>query len=119
MKIDYSTNNQNKQSFGAIKYNMAKDTLRSVLSLKELEEFKSLVEQNKNNNLVDTVLFGEGKKLTAKVIDVAILKDSFREKLHSPRLFESKMHFIKRVVKEMVKRTPKVEELVKKQNFEL
>ena len=121
MKVDFNNQtkyNNSKPSFGAINAEAAEDTLRKVLTSKELVDFKRMIAQYAKEDLVDAIFFGEGKKLTAKVVDTTQLKEGFREKYRSPWPFERKMHFIKRVVQEMKDRSPKVKELLAKQNFE-
>lgn len=117
MELTITSQNLNKPSFGAIKYEAAKDTLREVLSLNELQHFKEMVNAHSGNKYVDAIFFGEGKKLTGRVVN-AMSGSSYYSKDYTPRLFEKKMNFIKRIVKYMVDRTQKAKELYEKQKFE-
>jgi len=119
MLVTNNTNfsNRNVQpAFGAIKYDMAKDTLRTVLSLKELRQFKEMVKTYDTFNNADLILFGDKKKISAKITDTLELKDC-KITNHSPRIFEGKMHFIKRMAKKMKERHYEVIDLLAKQNF--
>ena len=107
-------------TFGAINYEAARYTMTKVFSMKELSEFRNIAEKSKANNLVDIILFGNGKKLdAANIADRIYLKGDWKCKYYKPRFFESNMHFIKRMVQKMEKRTQKVREILEKQNFDL
>ena len=119
MQVNFETHRQTQQlpTFKAIHYEGAEDTLRKVLSSKELKEFKALVQKNSIVNKVHINLFGNGKKLSANVYDTERLLNG-KCSSHSQRFYESGMRFIKRIVKKMEKRIPEVTELLKKQNFD-
>jgi hypothetical protein len=118
MQVNFETHKQIQQrpSFGAIHYEGAEDTLRKILSSKELKELRSIIQKNQTLNRVNITLFGNGKKLSANVFDTDELIDA-KCTSYSQRFYESGMRFIKRVVGKMEKRQPVVNELLKKQNF--
>lgn len=118
MQVNFETNkySQQRPSFGAIHYDGAEDTLRKILSSKELNEFRSAVIKKQTVNRVHIRFFGDGKKLSANVYDTERL-DNAKCTSYSQRFYESGMRFIKRVIGKMEKRVPVVEELLKKQNF--
>ena len=113
-------NNTVKPSFGAIKYAGAESVIRKNLNLKELGEFKTLIEKEAGNPFVDLVLFKKGKKLEANISDNIVVEGKdFRVKNYSQRFFENSMNFIKRMVENVKKRTTQVQEYVEKRDFKL
>lgn len=122
MRTDFNvmnTQQQQRPSFKAIDYKAAEDTLRKVLSSKELVEFKNIVSEQKNNPHVNLNLFGNGKKLDANLFDGEMLHGTeSRFRHYNQHFWESPMGFIHRMIKKIEKRTPEVQELVEKQNFE-
>lgn len=118
MQTNLSINTpQSRPAFGAINYaSGAKDTLKAVLNSKQLKEFTEIVNTQKRNDLVDIVLFGNGKKLSANVADSTYkvnLQDS-KCTSHSQRFFESPLSFVKRMCEKVEKRTEQVKEIITK-----
>lgn len=103
-------------AFGAIQYDMAKDTLKAVMNSKQLGEFVQIVEKQKANELVDVVLFGTGKKLSANVVDNAakLGTDNYKCTPYSQRFLEAPMSFIKRMCEKVEKRTAQAREIIAK-----
>ncbi len=104
-------------TFGAINYESAENTLRTVLSIPELNQFKKLVADYKKYDNADLILFGDGKKLSARIADNVELNGG-KNTNHSPWFFENKFNWIKKMAKKMEERHHKVTELLTKQNFE-
>lgn len=105
-------------SFGKIDYSAVKSLLKN-LSSKEVEEFAGLVEKQKNNSLVDVVLFEKGaKKFEANIADdVLKLRNDAVCKSYSQRIFESPVRFVKRCCGLADERAKKVEEIIKKNDM--
>lgn len=117
--VHNSTQNNSNPSFGTINYEAAENTLREVLSSKELAKFREILMEQKKNTFVNLNLFGNGKKLSANIFDGQMLESEKNQcKAYSQHFWESSMGFIKRMVKKIEKRTPEVKELVAKQNFD-
>lgn len=108
-------------SFGCVDSKAAKETLKVVLSAKDVVKFQELVEGQKANKLVDVILFGRGKKLDANVSDnlqeVKLPGGVTRIKNYSQRLFESPISFIKRMCADATKRAEEVKGLMDKNNI--
>lgn len=106
-----------KPAFGAINYESAEETLRKVLSLEELKNFKKLVDEHKKFNNCDLILFGDGKKLTGRISDNVALKGG-KSKEVSPWFWENKYNWIAYMAAKMRTRHNEVTELLNKQNFQ-
>ena len=118
--MEINSYNNSQPTFGAIKYGIVKNTLKEILSLKELQEFKSIVEKQSQNNMVDAVFYGTKKELCANVFDILpTTNPKSRLDQYSQRFYESPMRFIKRIVSKIEKRTPEVKEEMDKLNFEI
>lgn len=104
-------------SFGAIRTQSAEYTLRQVLSLEELKKLKNLVAESEKYNNADLILFGDGKKLYARLADNVALKGG-KTSEHSPWFFENKFNWIAKMAANMRKRHQEVTELLAKQNFQ-
>ena len=104
-------------AFGAINYESAEDTLRTVLSLPELNKFKKLVADYKQYDNADLFLFGEGKKLHARIVDNIALKDG-KTTEHSPWFFENTYDWIVKMANKMLNRHIEVSRNLAKQNFQ-
>ena len=123
MRADFnvynSTSNNSHPTFGMIHYEGAEDTLRKVLSSADLKTFRTMVNNRSQDRFVNLILFGNGKKLAANVADGEMLKgEEIQCKSYSQHFWESAMDFITRMIKKVDKRTPEVEELVAKQDFD-
>lgn len=127
MKVDsisvkQNTNYNSRPTFGTIDIGQVETTLKKCLTFDELTELQKVIEKEKNNKLVDLILFSNNK---GDKIQYARMCDSmdvrlinYRVKDYGRRWFEKPMNFINRMIEEMEKRKPIVEELLKKQNFE-
>lgn len=116
MQTNYNlTTPKSTPAFGALRYDMAKNTLRNMNS-KQLEELAQLVEKQKSNELVDVVLFGRGKKLDANVADDAyqVGIQDYKCKSYSQRFLESPLDFIKRMCGKAEKRAAEIREIIQK-----
>jgi len=114
MQVNSINYSQNSQTFGAIKYNAAKDTLYKTLNSKQLKEFQQIVRKQADNTLADIVLFGRGKKLEANVF----ANNSGVERMfsqNSQRFFESPLGFVKRMAGKADKFAAKSKEMLEKQ----
>lgn len=114
MQVNSVSQRQNTPSFGKINlYAGARETLKTVIKGKNLDELKDIVAKEVNNP-VDINIFGEinSKKLSAKVIG----DPKIHEK--SQRFLESPMHFIKRLVKIAKKELELIKENKKYTNFD-
>ncbi len=116
MQVNFDTNNCAKPNFGAIKYDGARKALETSLSIKELKEFKALVDKHKSNDLVDLILLvRNGQKINQANIGDNVYKVPLSQKPflkhYSKRFYESPMQFIRRMVAKTEKRTEVVNEL--------
>ena len=120
MQTNYNlTTPKTTPAFGAIQYDMAKDTLKAVMNSKQLGEFVQIVEKQKTNELVDVVLFGTGKKLSANVVDnmTKLSTDNYKCTPYSQRFFEAPLSFIKRMCEKVEKRTTQLKEIIAKEEL--
>ena len=104
-------------SFGVINTDSAENTLRQVLSLKELNKLKQLIAEHKKYDNADLFLYGDGKKLSGRIFDNDALKGG-KTTDGSPWFFENKFNWIAKMAAKMRKRHQEVTELLNKQNFE-
>ncbi len=114
-------NQKSTPAFGWINYGAAKDALRNRLSLSELKEFTKIVKANEGYKNAELILFGEkGNKIWGRIVNSSsALSGNARDiRDYQPWIFESPMHFIKRLVPKMQKRDNEVKELIAKQNFD-
>ena len=97
-----NTNYDSSLSYkGLILAGGAADTLKRVIKPEHAEDFKAVMNSLKNSS-ADTSLFGRygsTKKLDARVSSPDM---NIKDKECSQRLFESPMHFLKRVLKKSV-----------------
>lgn len=118
MQINAIRNSQPNynQSFGAINYAGAKETLLKVLTTDELKEFKQFVEVHEKNTLSGITLFGHGKKLEANVYNSLRGNDGICKNC-SQRFLESPFGFIKRMVRAADILANKAQDIVERQNI--
>ena len=84
---------------------------KTIKTRKQFEEYKTLMNSLKNNS-IDTSIFGRynsSAKLDARVNSPV---DSIRDREYSQRIFESTIHFLKRVSKKAEVMQTKVKSLV-------
>ena len=84
---------------------------KTIKTRKQFEEYKTLMNSLKNNS-IDTSIFGRynsSAKLDARVISPV---DSIPDQEYSQRIFESTIHFLKRVSKKAEAMQTKVKSLV-------
>lgn len=101
-------------AFGAIQYDAAKGTLKTVLNLAQARDFSELVKAHEANNIGQIVLFGNGKKLSANVFTENKGDIMGKFSSHNQRLFEGPLSFVKRMCKIADKRAKEFTEKVEK-----
>lgn len=120
MQKNYNvTTPKSTPAFGAIRYDSAENVIRNLTS-RELKEFATLFNKQKNNTAVDVILFSRGsKKLTANVADNIFTsnREVSQCKSKSQRFFESPVNFIKRCCSSADKRAQEIQEIIEKENI--
>ena len=112
MYANLNSGRQSSLSFSGVNLiGGAGKVLEKTIKSKQLEEYKTLMNSLKNNS-IDTNIFGRynsSTKLDARVISPV---DSIRNQEYSQRIFESTIHFLKRVSKKAEAMQTKVKSLV-------